>query len=156
MFFFKRKSEKKLINEENPGTIINSECLIVELKRSIKDLNKKDMGERKMNGIGFSKDNALLATGLSIEYEIPPKERMELEEYTAETSPKEHLRILSLFRQLLVFEENPAKLPQLLKSCILRVIEERSKKEKFSYRLNKTVANLKKISPSCKITPLNY
>lgn len=154
MALLRKKSSKKFINKDNPKAIKNSEFLIMELKRSMKDLKEKALEEKKLNCIDFDLDINMLDNGLDHEYELSREDRMEIELCTDKTSWKDQSKILQLFKHLSIAENNPENLPLILKSCILKVLDERSK-DNFGHWLNRTIGNLKKISPSCRITPLN-
>ncbi|XP_048741575.1 protein RD3-like [Ostrea edulis] len=139
---------------EKDSKVVVVDTIMHELEYHIKELERvayeKEVDDRRRHtGVDYS---WLISTGPK-GFEIPQLQRLELEEICYKIKPEECGRILSLFRDALFNDPLPSHLPQIMRSCIIQVIEQRPREETLSEWVTKRTLSLTRIRPNPKVSP---
>lgn len=138
------------------------DSLMMELDFRIKELEEyytaRDQEEKQQSASAVDY-SWLASTPTPKTFEIPQLERLELEELCYKVKASECSRIIGIFRDALVAEPPVDKLPRILRSAVIQVIEERPKEETLTDWVTKRTASLTSlrisVRPNPKVTPLD-
>ena len=139
---------------EKDSKVVVVDTILQELEYHIKELERlaheKELDDRRRHtGVDYSWLISTAPKG----FEIPQLQRLQLEELCYKIKPEECGRILSLFRDSIYNEPLPSHLPQIMRSCIIQIIEQRPKEDTLTDWVSKRTLSLTRIRPNPKVSP---
>lgn len=146
---------------EKDEHMVACDTLMSELDFHIRELdNFRQEQEQEERRLKTGVDYSWLIESHPKTYEIPPMERLELEELCYKVTGSECSRIISHFRDAVSQNARVEDLPYIMRSCVRKVLDERPLQESLAEwvsRRTQSIANFSvlrlksssKVMPSC-------